>query len=45
MGNLTLAGLSERIGEELGLSEWAMIDQARIDAFASCTGDQRHFSL
>jgi acyl dehydratase len=41
VGTLTLAGLSERIGEELGLSEWAMIDQARIDAFASCTGDQQ----
>ena len=41
MGNLTLAGLSERIGEELGLSDWAVIDQARIDAFASCTGDHQ----
>ena len=41
MGNLTLAGLSERIGTELGLSEWAVIDQARIDAFASCTGDHQ----
>jgi acyl dehydratase len=41
LGNLTLAGLSERIGTELGLSEWAVIDQARIDAFASCTGDHQ----
>jgi acyl dehydratase len=41
LGNLTLAGLSERIGEELGLSEWTVIDQARIDAFASCTGDHQ----
>lgn len=41
MGNLTLAGLSERIGMELGLSEWAVIGQARIDAFASCTGDHQ----
>jgi acyl dehydratase len=41
VSNLTLAGLSERIGEELGLSEWATIDQARIDAFASCTGDHQ----
>ena len=41
MSHLTLAGLSERIGEELGLSEWATIDQARIDAFAACTGDHQ----
>lgn len=41
MSKLTIAGLSERIGEELGLSEWATIDQARIDAFASCTGDHQ----
>lgn len=41
MDKLTLAGLSERIGEELGLSEWATIDQGRIDAFASCTGDHQ----
>ncbi|MET3911329.1 acyl dehydratase [Bradyrhizobium sp. S3.3.6] len=41
MSNLTLAGLSERIGQELGVSEWAVIDQARIDAFASCTGDHQ----
>jgi acyl dehydratase len=41
VSNLTLAGLSERIGEELGVSEWAVIDQARIDAFASCTGDHQ----
>ncbi|KJC35250.1 nodulation protein NodN [Bradyrhizobium sp. LTSP857] len=41
VSNLTLAGLSERVGTELGLSEWAVIDQARIDAFASCTGDHQ----
>jgi acyl dehydratase len=41
VSNLTLAGLSERVGTELGLSEWATIDQARIDAFASCTGDHQ----
>src|SRR6202046_4581766 len=41
MGNLTLAGLNERIGQELGLSDWVAIDQPRIDAFASCTGDRQ----
>jgi acyl dehydratase len=41
MGNLTLAGLNERVGQELGMSEWVTIDQPRIDTFASCTGDRQ----
>lgn len=41
MSNLTLAGLNEKVGQELGLSGWVTIDQARIDTFASCTGDQQ----
>ena len=41
MSNLTLAGLGERVGHELGLSDWVTIDQPRIDAFASCTGDRQ----
>lgn len=41
MSSLTLAGLGQKIGHELGVSNWVTIDQARIDAFASCTGDQQ----
>jgi acyl dehydratase len=41
MSSLTLAGLGQKIGHELGVSSWVTIDQARIDAFASCTGDQQ----
>ena len=41
MGNLTLAGLGERVGHQLGLSDWVKIDQPRNDAFASCTGDHQ----
>lgn len=41
MSDLTLAGLSERIERELGISDWVAIDQERIDAFASCTGDHQ----
>ena len=41
MSNLTMAGLGERVGHELGLSDWVAIDQPRIDAFASCTGDRQ----
>jgi acyl dehydratase len=38
---LTIAGLNERIGKELGVSEWVRIDQGRINAFAECTGDHQ----
>ena len=41
MSDLILAGLGERVGQELGLSDWVAIDQARIDTFASCTGDHQ----
>jgi acyl dehydratase len=41
LSNLTLADLGERVGQELGLSDWVAIDQPRIDAFASCTGDRQ----
>ena len=41
MSDLTLADLGERIGQEIGISEWVAIDQGRIDAFASCTGDHQ----
>ena len=41
MGNFTLAGLGDQVGQELGLSDWITIDQPRIDTFASCTGDHQ----
>ena len=41
MSALTIAGLNERIGKELGVSEWVRIDQGRINAFAECTGDHQ----
>ncbi|ODT31378.1 MAG: nodulation protein NodN [Kaistia sp. SCN 65-12] len=28
-------------GQELGVSDWMLIDQARIDRFAECTGDRQ----
>src|SRR5688500_741085 len=30
-----------QVGHELGVSDWITIDQARIDAFAQCTGDHQ----
>jgi acyl dehydratase len=41
VSNFTFAGLGERVGQELGVSEWVRIDQPCIDAFASCTGDRQ----
>lgn len=38
---LTPAELAARAGQELGVSSWIEIDQARIDAFAACTGDHQ----
>lgn len=37
----SMATLDAFVGKELGVSEWVEIDQARIDAFAQCTGDHQ----
>ena len=34
-----LAELSARVGTEIGVSRWFLIDQKRIDAFADATED------
>jgi acyl dehydratase len=36
-----VATLDEFVGQELGVSDWVTIDQARIDTFAQCTGDNQ----
>jgi len=33
--------MTQRIGQELGVSAWLTIDQERIDGFAACTGDRQ----
>jgi acyl dehydratase len=38
---LTFDNLHERVGQELGVSDWVRVDQTRIDAFADCTGDHQ----
>ncbi|MFY9958748.1 MaoC family dehydratase [Bradyrhizobium sp.] len=43
---MTLQGYSmttapQFVGRELGASEWLMVDQPQIDAFAECTGDRQ----
>ena len=37
----TLQEVRSRIGEEVGVSSWIAIDQARIDAFADATEDRQ----
>ena len=41
MAALTLAQLGDHLGKELGVSEWTLIDQTRINQFADCTGDHQ----
>jgi acyl dehydratase len=37
----TLDEISARLGEEIGVSDWILVDQARIDAFAEVTEDRQ----
>lgn len=37
----TVHELVQRIGDEIGLSDWLLVDQARIDAFAAATDDRQ----
>jgi acyl dehydratase len=39
MATATLDEISARVGEEVGVSGWILVDQARIDAFAEVTED------
>ncbi|WP_147077828.1 MaoC family dehydratase [Methylobacterium haplocladii] len=36
-----LAALRLRVGSQIGASDWAMVDQERIDRFAAATGDHQ----
>lgn len=35
----------ERVGQELGVSDWLLIDQAMIDKFAEATGDHQYIHV
>jgi len=37
----TLDEIRKRIGEEVGVSSWILVDQARIDAFADASEDRQ----
>ena len=36
-----LSELAALVGQEIGVSDWITVDQARIDAFAEATGDRQ----
>lgn len=36
-----IAELAKRVGEEIGVSDWLMVDQSRIDVFADVTEDRQ----
>jgi acyl dehydratase len=41
LDNYSVATIGDFVGREIGVSNWVLIDQARIDAFAECTGDKQ----
>jgi acyl dehydratase len=45
MEKIPLARLGEHLGVQFGPSAWITLDQARIDQFARCTGDDQWIHL
>ncbi|MFY9970841.1 MAG: MaoC family dehydratase [Roseiarcus sp.] len=41
MTELTMSNMKDRVGSELGVSDWMVVDQERINEFAECTGDRQ----
>jgi len=41
MTRYSMATVAQFVGRELGASAWVPIEQDRIDAFATCTGDRQ----
>lgn len=42
---MPVGDLARFIGEEIGVSSWILLDQARINEFAHCTGDHQWIHL
>ena len=45
MPTASLADIRSKIGTEIGVSDWILIDQARIQAFADATEDQQYIHV
>ncbi len=41
MSDLTMSNMKDRVGSELGVSDWMVVEQERINEFADCTGDRQ----
>ncbi|HEY5817402.1 MAG TPA: MaoC family dehydratase [Mesorhizobium sp.] len=41
MSDMTFEGMKDMAGQELGVSDWIVVDQDRIDQFAACTEDNQ----
>ncbi len=41
----TLTEIKNRVGDEVGVSSWILVDQSRIDAFADATEDRQFIHL
>jgi acyl dehydratase len=41
LAGYSMATAAQFVGRELGVSDWVVVDQDRIDAFAECTGDRQ----
>jgi acyl dehydratase len=41
MGEVTFASLKGQVGQEIGVSDWVLVDQDRINQFAECTEDRQ----
>jgi acyl dehydratase len=41
----SIEDISARVGSEVGISEWILVDQARIDAFADVTEDPQFIHI
>ena len=42
---MTFEDLAAKVGEVIGVSDWYLLDQARIDAFADCTEDHQFYHV
>ena len=42
---LSVDQLNDYIGEEVGISEWLLVDQERINQFAEATGDHQYIHV
>ncbi|APX90776.1 nodulation protein NodN [Brevirhabdus pacifica] len=45
MAEMTRDEMAASVGQELGVSDWLVIDQARIDAFADVSGDHQYIHV